>query len=176
MLRSLRQRALPGARSHLDGPGRAARPPTSPWQTREKGSRRVPSEEVSILRYRAAISFAATALFAVSAASASKAVSAKAAFSALPHWWVRQALCIHRHESLDWHRTTDWRGYPSRDQGGMQIDVGTWAAHAPAGFHGDPAAASPREQLVVAFWIWRANGRRFGGGQWPYSSTACGVE
>ena len=129
-----------------------------------------------ILRYRAAISFAATVLFAVSVASASEAVSAKAAFHAIPRWWVAQALCIHRHESIDWHRTTDWRGYPSRDHGGMQIDVTTWAAQAPKGFPREPASASPREQLVVAYRIWRANGRRFGGGQWPYSSMACGVE
>ena len=144
--------------------------------TSEKGSRHVPSEEVPILRYRAAISFAASALFAVSAASASKAVSARAAFAAIPHWWIGQALCIHRHESVDWHRTTDWLGYPSRDRGGMQIDVDTWAAHAPRSFPHEPAAASPREQLVVAYRIWRANGRRFGGGQWPYSAAACGVE
>jgi len=106
----------------------------------------------------------------------SKAVSAEAAFHAIPHWWVGQALCIHRHESTDWHRTTDWRGYTSRDRGGMQIDVGTWAAHAPRGFPREPAAASPHEQLVVAYNIWSANGRRFGGGQWPYSSIACGVD
>src|SRR5262249_20251850 len=123
-----------------------------------------------------AISFAASALFAVSAASVAKAVSATAAFKTIPHWWVNQALCIHRHESLDWHRTTDWRGYPSRDHAGLQIDVGTWAAPAPRRVLHAPVAAAPREQLVVAYRIWRANGRRFGGGQWPYSSTACGVE
>ena len=150
--------------------------PDEPRQTREKGSRRVPSEEVPILRYRAAISFAASAIFAVSAASVAKAVSAKVAFAAIPHWWVAQALCIHRHESTDWHRTTDWLGRASRDHGGMQIDVGTWAAHAPKGFPREPAAASPREQLVVAYRIWRANGHRFGGGQWPHSSAACGVD
>jgi hypothetical protein len=58
----------------------------------------------------------------------------------------------------------------------MQIDVDTWAAHAPRGFPHEPAAASPREQLVVAYRIWRANGSRFGGGQWPFSASACGVE
>jgi hypothetical protein len=103
-------------------------------------------------------------------------MSARAAFAALPHWWIRQALCIHRHESFDWHRTTDWLGNASRDRGGMQIDVGTWVAHAPRNFPREPAAASPHEQLVVAFRIWRANGHRFGGGEWPSSSTACGVD
>ena len=57
----------------------------------------------------------------------------------------------------------------------MQINVGTWAAWAPQGFPHEPAAASPREQLVVAYRIWSANGHRFGGGQWPHSSIACGV-
>lgn len=159
----------------VDAPAAHAAPRRA-RQTRNKGSRRVPSEEVSILRYRAAISFAVSALIAVSAATSAKAVSARAAFAALPDWWVSQALCIHRHESVDWHRTTDWLGNPSRDHGGMQIDVGTWLAHVPRSFPNEPAAASPHEQLVVAFRIWRSNGHRFGGGQWPHSSIACGVD
>lgn len=93
----------------------------------------------------------------------------------LPRWWLTQALCIHRHESTDWHRTTDWLGRPSVNHGGMQINVGTWRAWAPLGFPAEPASASPRQQLVVAYRIWTANGHRFGGGQWPHSSYACGV-
>src|SRR5215472_4710762 len=126
----------------MNGRGSAALPPRRARQTRKKGSRRVPSEEVPILRYRAAISFAASALLAVSLASAAKALSARAAFAALPRWWIAQALCIHRHESLDWHARTDWLGNPSRYRGGMQIDIGTWAAFAPRGFPSEPAAAS----------------------------------
>ena len=84
-------------------------------------------------------------------------------------------MCIHRHESVDWHATRDWLGYPSRDHGGMQIDVSTWAADAPRSFPREPAAATPREQLVVSYRIWRANGHRFGGDAWPNSSVACGV-
>ena len=114
-------------------------------------------------------------LVAPAASFASAAVSARAAFAALPRWWVRDALCIHRHESSDWHRTTDWLGRPSFDHGGMQIAVGTWSHFAPRGFPREPAAASPHEQLVVAYRIWNANGRRFGGGQWPYSSQSCHV-
>jgi hypothetical protein len=98
-----------------------------------------------------------------------------AAFAALPRWWVNQALCIHRHESIDWHATRDWRGYPSVDHGGMQIAVGTWLSLAPRRFPREPAAASPHEQLLVAYRIWRLNGHRFGGSQWPYSSRACRV-
>jgi hypothetical protein len=110
------------------------------------------------------------------AATTAEVATARSAFAALPGWWIPQALCIHRHESLDWHRRTDWLGRPSRNHGGLQIDVGTWAALAPRGFPPEPAVASPHEQLVVAYRIWRANGHRFGGGQWPYSAAACGVD
>ncbi len=105
--------------------------------------------------------------FAVSTASAST--------TRLPHWWVKEALCIHRHESVDWHRTTDWLGGPSVDHGGMQIDVGTWQTMAPRSYPRDSAEATPHEQLVVAYRIWLANGRRFGGDQWYLSAAACGV-
>jgi hypothetical protein len=89
---------------------------------------------------------------------------------------MSEAMCIHRHESLDWHRVTDWLGRPSVDHGGMQIAVSTWTSFAARPFPGDPAAATPREQLIVSYRIWRANGRRFGGSQWPVSSRVCGVE
>lgn len=75
-----------------------------------------------------------------------------------PAWWLSEALCIHRHESTDWHKTTTWQGYPSVDHGGMQISVYTWAAYAPHGYPSDPAAASPYQQLVVAYLIWRHDG------------------
>jgi hypothetical protein len=84
-------------------------------------------------------------------------------------------MCIHRHESTDWHRSTDWLGAPSRYHGGMQIDVGTWAVMAPRSYPREPAAATPLEQLVVAHRIWLANGRRFGGSQWYLSAHACGL-
>jgi hypothetical protein len=100
---------------------------------------------------------------------------AKLAFPALPRWWVNEALCIHRHESVDWHRTTDWLGQPSVDHGGMQINVGTWLAYAPSRFPREPEAATPDEQLVVAHRIWAANCDRFGGDEWPNSSVACGL-
>jgi hypothetical protein len=114
------------------------------------------------------------ALAAATAASNVKAAGKRSLV--LPRWWLIQALCIHRHESTDWHRTTDWLGRPSVNHGGMQINVWTWAHWAPRDFPREPAAASPREQLVVAFRIWNANGHRFGGGQWPYSSIACHVD
>jgi hypothetical protein len=85
-------------------------------------------------------------------------------------------MCIHHHESVDWHRRTDWLGQASYDHGGMQIDVRTWARYAQSAYPADPAQATPREQLIVAYKIWRANGHRFGGNQWPVSSATCGVE
>jgi hypothetical protein len=85
-------------------------------------------------------------------------------------------MCVHRHESVDWHRVTDWLGRPSSDHGGMQIDVGTWGSLAPRNFPREPAAATPHQQLVVAYRIWLENGRRFGGSQWFLSAERCGVE
>ena len=94
---------------------------------------------------------------------------------ALPRWWVTEALCIHRHESLNWHQTTTWQGYPSDDTGGMQIESGTWETMAPRSFPPLPALATPWQQLFVSYRIWLANGRSFGGNQWPESSASCGL-
>ena len=102
-------------------------------------------------------------------------MSSALAREALPRTWVKAALCVHRHESVDWHRTTDWLGRPSVDHGGMQIDLGTWAHFAPPSYPRSPAQASPWEQLLVAHRIWVANGDRFGGRQWYHSAAACGV-
>lgn len=90
-------------------------------------------------------------------------------------------MCIHSHESTDWARTTTWQGGPSWDHGGMQIDTRTWSAmlgrgyRLTRGFPADPAWASPRQQLVVAYLIWESNGSRFGGSEWPNSSAECRV-
>ena len=102
-------------------------------------------------------------------------VAATARSTSLPRWWITQAMCIHRHESVNWHRTTDWLGRPSPDHGGMQIEVDTWRRMAPRRFPAEPASATPREQLLVAYRIWLANGRRFGGNQWYLSAASCGV-
>ena len=96
--------------------------------------------------------------------------------AAFPSSWLKGAMCVHRHESVDWHRTTDWLGRPSVDHGGMQIDVGTWGRLAPASFPRSPADASPHQQLIVAYRIWLANGHRFGGHQWFHSAAACGLQ
>jgi hypothetical protein len=85
-------------------------------------------------------------------------------------WWMRQALCIHRHESVDWHRAgVDWRGRPSPYYGGMQFLLSTWRR---AGGSGLPSSWAPREQLYRAHVIWRRNG-----GSWREWGTAgrCGL-
>lgn len=84
--------------------------------------------------------------------------------------WLRGAFCIHRHESVEWHRAyTDWRGAPSPYSGGMQFLHSTWIR---AGGTGHAYQWSPREQLYRAFLIWKA-----GGGSWREWGTrgACGL-
>jgi hypothetical protein len=115
-----------------------------------------------ILRQLAAIAIA------VSTALAALAGSARA--DSLPGWWVKEAMCIHSHESIDWHL-----GGPSVDRGGMQIDIRTWSAFAPPGFPRVPEAATPHQQLVVSYLVWLKNGNRFGGNQWPTSAALCSV-
>ncbi|HMA26108.1 MAG: hypothetical protein ACM33U_08970 [Solirubrobacterales bacterium] len=83
---------------------------------------------------------------------------------------MRGAVCIHLHESVDWHRRwIDWRGHPSPYAGGMQFLQSTWNR---AGGRGEPWQWSPREQYFRAFVIWRA-----GGGSWREWGTAahCGL-
>jgi hypothetical protein len=94
-----------------------------------------------------------------------------------PPWWRVQALCLHRHESADWHRAwVDWRGAPSRYAGGMQFLQSTWER---AGGRGEPWQWTPREQLYRAYRIWDMNFGRLGDGRgaWGEWGTAgsCGL-
>jgi len=84
------------------------------------------------------------------------------------HWqpsavWLRQALCIHRHEG-GWHVNTG-NGY----YGGMQFALSTWRR---AGGSGYPHVASVREQLFRAWRIWRMNGGSWA--EWP-TRRYCGL-
>lgn len=73
--------------------------------------------------------------------------------------WLAGAWCVHRHESVDWHRAwTDWTGARSPYAGGFQFLQSTWSR---AGGRGEPWQWSPREQLYRAFVIWRMNGGSF---------------
>lgn len=83
--------------------------------------------------------------------------------------WLRAALCIHSHESVDWHRAgVDWRGMPSPYFGGMQFLVSTWTS---AGGVGLPSAWSSREQLYRAWVVVTRDG---GWREWG-THSACGV-
>lgn len=87
-----------------------------------------------------------------------------------PAAWLPGAMCVHRHESVDWHRAgIDWRGNRSPYYGGMQFLVSTWRR---AGASGLPSDATPREQLYRAWVIWRSHG-----GSWSEWGTrgACGL-
>ena len=66
-----------------------------------------------------------------------------------PTWWYPQAMCIHRHEGA-WNADTG-NGY----YGGMQFTLYTWRS---VGGTGDPARASPREQLRRAYYVWVRDG------------------
>ena len=80
----------------------------------------------------------------------------------VPAWFKAQALCIHRHESTDWRN----RGHHF---GGMQFNLSTWAS---VGGRGNPADASPSEQIYRAFLVWKRDG-----GSWREWTTRslCGL-
>jgi hypothetical protein len=79
--------------------------------------------------------------------------------------------CIHRSESVDWHRNhVDWRGAYSRYSSGFQFLTSTWVS---AGGRGDAWEWSIREQVYRAFIRWHADGSRWGV-EWG-SAGACHV-
>jgi hypothetical protein len=80
-----------------------------------------------------------------------------------PAWWLRQATCIHEREGA-WDANTG-NGY----FGGMQFLLGTWRS---VGGRGRPDLASPREQLLRAWLVYRRDG-----GSWREWGTAraCGL-
>ena len=82
----------------------------------------------------------------------------------IPRAWLSDALCIHRHEAVNWHE----RRNPS-SRGGMQFLYSTWHG---VGGYGDPADATAREQLYRARILWLRDG-----GSWREWSTArlCGL-
>lgn len=80
-----------------------------------------------------------------------------------PAWWRAQAECIHRHESIDWHNN-------GHHEGGFQFNNGTWLAHGGGRFAAHAYQASPFQQLLVAFWTWRDDGR-----SWRREWTTAGM-
>lgn len=79
--------------------------------------------------------------------------------------WYPGALCIHQHESSDWHIHNEPYA------GGFQFMLGTWMR---AG--GSPSTwftATPREQFYRAYMIWKQDGGSWR--EWPNTSRMCGV-
>lgn len=76
-----------------------------------------------------------------------------------PKWWLKQALCIHRHEGA-------WNDAGAPYEGGMQFLASTWASvggrveydrwHNPVRW---ASVALPREQLYRAWRVWLRDGR-----------------
>jgi hypothetical protein len=82
------------------------------------------------------------------------------------HWrpapvWLKQALCVHRHEG-------SWRDPDAPYYGGMQFALSTWKR---AGGRGYPHHATVREQLYRSWVIWRKNGGRWN--EWPTYARYC---
>jgi hypothetical protein len=88
-----------------------------------------------------------------------------------PGWLVRSGVwCLHRHESVDWHRRwVDWAGRPSPYAGGLQFMQHTWET---AGGRGEPWQWSVREQVYRAFVRWHADGDSWS--EWG-TAGACGL-
>lgn len=83
---------------------------------------------------------------------------------AVPAWWLPGALCVHRHESTDWHIVNP------PYSGGMQFTTYTWQS---VGGRGIAAWASPAEQLYRAWLVWRRDGGSWR--EWPNTSRMCGL-
>jgi hypothetical protein len=85
----------------------------------------------------------------------------------VPHWWLRQALCVHRGEGA-WNANTG-NGY----FGGMQMDLSFQRKH--GGWmlkhYGSANRWSPHAQLIVA---WRGYRQR-GWTPWPNTAARCGL-
>jgi hypothetical protein len=79
-----------------------------------------------------------------------------------------EAMCIHRHESIDWHEPG---GIGPQVSGGMQIGVHEWWYF--GGGRWSPAAylAAPWTQVLIAYRYHAVSGWA----PWPLSRLACGV-
>lgn len=80
----------------------------------------------------------------------------------VPSWFWNQALCVHSHEGA-WNDRGAFRG-------GMQFLYSTWSS---VGGTGDPADASPAEQIYRAYLVWRRDGGSWQ--EWPNTARMCGL-
>lgn len=88
-----------------------------------------------------------------------------------PGWLLHSGVfCLHRHESVDWHRGyVDWQGRPSYYSGGLQFLASTWHR---AGGTGDAFRWSIREQVYRAYLRWVADGDSWS--EWG-TAGSCGL-
>jgi hypothetical protein len=82
-----------------------------------------------------------------------------------PHAWLVGAICVHSHESGDWHIVNP----PYAN--GFQFTLGTWIRA--GGVASSWASASPREQVYRAWIIWRGDSGSWR--EWPNTSRMCGL-
>lgn len=90
-----------------------------------------------------------------------------------PAAWHAAALCIHRHESRDWHESSAWGVGDANSGGGLQFTVGTWLNYVVRGYEFAPLPelARKHDQLLGAWRLYQHDG------DWHEWSTAamCGV-
>jgi len=95
-----------------------------------------------------------------------------------PPSWLVGAICVHEHESGDWHygpahhpsTGASWNGYYN----GFQFTLGTFErAERLTGIHADPEWAPIPVQVRLAYAIWHSDGGSWR--EWPTSSRLCGL-
>lgn len=82
-----------------------------------------------------------------------------------PAWWLPGALCVHSHESGNWHI------YNPPYANGFQFTLYTWQSV--GGSASNWVSASPREQLYRAWLVWKRDGGSWR--EWPNTSRMCGL-
>lgn len=84
----------------------------------------------------------------------------------VPHWWLRNALCVHHYEG-------SWRDPAAPYYGGLQMNwsfmrtYGGWMLK----HYGTADHWSPRAQLIIAHRGWK----RRGWYPWPNTARMCGL-
>lgn len=86
-----------------------------------------------------------------------------------PSWWLREAVCIHEHESGDWRR------YDPPYANGFQFTLGTWNEAGPDYPNLYAVSRAPmHEQVRRAYVIWHKRGGRWSS-DWATTSRICGL-
>lgn len=91
---------------------------------------------------------------------------ARGEFRQVPHWWVKQALCVHRYEGA-------WNDPNGPYYGGMQMNISFQRAYGGDILRrfGTADHWHPRTQLIVAHRGWKVRGWR----PWLNTARRCGL-